>query len=113
MAEALAGFAGGLLVLGIGTRSCVRAGAMRPSPALRSVQAGWFPTAFIRALAETGGDGPWSFAGCDRDARAGSPRPVDVAWGHAAAAAPFMPRSTPPLAMAGSQRVPVVRTAWS
>src|SRR3954447_16089563 len=66
------------MVFGIGrARAWVR-GSCAPSPALRSVQAGWFPTAFIRALAETGGDGPWSFAGCDPDARASPPRPVDV-----------------------------------
>lgn len=64
-----------------------------------------------------GGDGrgcPWSLAGCDPDAQAGSPRPVSYgALGYAAAAAPFAGPSRPPLAMAGSQGVPVVRTAWS
>ena len=64
-----------------------------------------------------GGDGrgcPWSLAGCDPDAKAGSPRPVSYgALGYAAAAAPFAGPSRPPLAMAGSQGVPVVRTAWS
>ena len=64
-----------------------------------------------------GGDGrgcPWSLAGCDPDAEAGSPRPVSYgALGYAAAAAPFAGPSRPPLAMAGSQAVPVVRTAWS
>jgi hypothetical protein len=55
MGVRLVGFAGGLVVLGGWTRWCVGAGGMCPSPALRSVQAGCFPTAFIRALVETGG----------------------------------------------------------
>jgi hypothetical protein len=50
----LAGFAGEVNGLGIGARSLM-VGGRAPSPALRSVQAGLFPTAFIRALVEMGG----------------------------------------------------------
>src|SRR5664279_2688384 len=65
-------------------------GASRPSPALRSVQAGSFPTAFIRALVETGG----AAHGLSRDViptrrRARPVRSATSARGHAAAAAPF------------------------
>jgi hypothetical protein len=52
-----------------------------------------------------GGDGrgcPWSPAGCDPDAEAGSPRPVSYgALGYAAAAAPFAGPSRPPLGDGG------------
>src|SRR3954452_17217737 len=49
---------------------------MRPAPALRSVQAGWFPTAFIRALVEPGGAAHGLTRDVVPDAQAGSPRPV-------------------------------------
>src|SRR4051794_32289084 len=60
---------------------------------------------------------PWSFAGCDPDAHAGSPRPVSYgALGQAAAAPPLALAEDcglSPLAMTGSQAVPVVMTVWS